>query len=109
MDVDVSPSNGFSQIYNSLNNSMASVNPLVLLALTLIIIFYFLVFSYLGYNSAGSVTAPQTPGMKIIEVIMWGLLIFLVLINGLQYFFKIDVNTAIKNLWSPKPRGRYKY
>ena len=43
MDIDVSPSSGFSQIYNSLNNSVASVNPLVLLALTLIIVFYFLV------------------------------------------------------------------
>ena len=103
MDVDVSPSNGFSQIYNSLNNSVASVNPLVLLALTLIIVFYFLVFSYLGYNGAGTAQVTQTPGMKIIEVIMWGLLIFLVLINGLQYFFKIDVTTAIKNLFTSQP------
>lgn len=105
MDIDVSPSSGFSQIYNSLNNSVASVNPLVLLALTLIIVFYFLVFSYLGYNvgGTGSSQVIQTPGMKIIEVIMWGLLVFLVLINGLQYFFKIDITTAIKNLFTGQP------
>ena len=34
---------------------------------------------------------------------MWGLIIFLVLINGIQYFFKIDVQTAIKNLFLGKP------
>ena len=34
---------------------------------------------------------------------MWGLIIFLVLINGIQYFFKIDVQTAIKNLFKGKP------
>jgi len=103
MDVDVSPSNGFSQVYNSMNNSLSSVNPLVLIILSLVIIFYFLVFSYLGFNNKTGVSAPQTPGMRVIEIIMWGLLIFLVLINGLQYFFKIDVNTAIKNLFSGKP------
>ena len=31
---------------------------------------------------------------------MWGIFIFLLLINGLQYFFKIDVRTAVKNLWT---------
>ena len=30
---------------------------------------------------------------------MWGLFIFLILINGLQYFFKIDVKTAITDLF----------
>ena len=103
MDVDVSPSNGFSQIYNSLNSSMASVNPLVLLTLTLIIIFYFLVFSYFGVGGQeqrANAWKPSGPGIKVVEMIMWGLLIFLVLINGLQYFFKINVTTAIKNLFS---------
>ena len=36
--VDVSPSSGFSHIYDSMNNSLSSANPLVLVALTMIII-----------------------------------------------------------------------
>ena len=100
--VDVSPSSGFSQVYDSMNNSLASANPLVLFALSLIIIFYFVVFSYLGYN----ISMPKTQesgGLRIIEIIMWGLIVFLILINGIQYFFKIDVKTAVNNLFQGKP------
>ena len=42
-------------------------------------------------------------GMKFIEIVMWGLIVFLILINGIQYFFKIDVQTAVKNLFKGKP------
>ena len=80
MDVNVSPSKGFSQIYNSLNSSMASVNPLVLLTLTLIIIFYFLVFSYFGVGGQeqrANAWKPSGPGIKVVEMIMWGLLILI--------------------------------
>ena len=34
---------------------------------------------------------------------MWGLIVFLVLINGIQYFFKIDIKTAVKNLFQGRP------
>jgi len=99
--VDVSPSSGFSQVYGSMNNSLASANPLVLFALSLIIIFYFVVFSYLGYNI--SYPKQESGGLRIIEIIMWGLIVFLILINGIQYFFKIDVQTAVNNLFTGKP------
>ena len=99
--VDVSPSNGFSQIYDGMNTALSSANPLVLMALTLIIVFYFIVFNYLGYT----VSYPQqeSGGLKFIEIVMWGLIVFLVLINGIQYFFSIDVKTAINNLFKGTP------
>jgi len=100
--VDVSPSNGFSQVYDSMNNSLATTNPLVLLALSLIIVFYFIVFSYLGYNVSYS-QKHESGGLRIIEIIMWGLIVFLILINGIQYFFEIDVQTAVNNLFQGKP------
>ena len=98
--VDVSLGNGVSNMYNSINStiskSVSSVNPLILLVFGVIIIFYLIVFSYLGQGSAAP---PASPGMKLIEIIMWGLFIFLILINGLQYFFKIDAKAAITNLF----------
>lgn len=101
-NVNVSPSDGFSQVYDSINSKFVkSANPIVLVMLSGIIIFYFVVFSYLGYSVTPTPT--QSSGMKFIEIIMWGLLIFLVLINGIQYFFQIDVETAIKNLFKPIP------
>ena len=104
MDVDVSSSDGFSHIYNSMNNSLVKTNPIVLIILTIIIVVYFFIFTYLGYTPG--VPAPQGPkstGMTIIEIVMWGLVIFLVLINGIQYFFKIDMKTAVRNLFKPTP------
>ena len=100
--VDVSPSSGFSQVYDSMNNSLAQANPLVLFALSLIIVFYFVVFSYLGYNISYQ-KQQESGGIRIIEIIMWGLIIFLILINGIQYFFKIDVQTAVNNLFQGRP------
>ena len=101
-NVEVSPSGGFSQIYNSMNSTIANANPLVLIALTVIVLFYFILFSYLGYNPVAQ-RQEQSPGMKLIELIMWGLLIFLVLINGIQYFFELDIRTAINNIFKGKP------
>ena len=104
MDVDVSSSDGFSHIYNSMNDSMAQTNPIVLIILTGIIVVYFFIFTYLGYTpGTPSTPGPSSMGLTIIEIIMWGLIIFLVLINGLQYFFQIDIKTAVKNLFQGTP------
>tara|TARA_Y100000766_G_C18720988_1_gene513899 strand:- start:39 stop:395 length:357 start_codon:yes stop_codon:yes gene_type:complete len=100
--VDVSPSSGFSHIYDSMNNSLSDANPLVLVALTMIIVFYFIVFSYLGY-SIDYPKQQESGGIRFIEIVMWGLIVFLVLINGIQYFFKIDIKTAVKNLFQGRP------
>ena len=86
-----------------MNESISHANPLVLVALSAIVIIYFIIFSYLGYSPGYSASQQQSKGLKFIEIVMWGLIIFLVLINGIQYFFKIDVQTAIKNLFLGKP------
>ena len=100
--VDVSPSSGFSHIYDSMNNSLSDANPLVLVALTMIIIFYFIVFSYLGYN-IDYPKQQESGGIRFREIVIWGLIVFLVLINGIQYFFQIDIKTAVKNLFQGRP------
>ena len=66
-NVEVSPSGGFSQIYNSMNSTIANANPLVLIALTVIVLFYFILFSYLGYNPVAQ-RQEQSPGMKLIRI-----------------------------------------
>ena len=46
-NVEVSPTGGFSQIYNSMNSTIANANPLVLIALTVIVLFYFLYYFHI--------------------------------------------------------------
>lgn len=101
-NIDVSPTDGFYKMHDSMNkNIIKNTNPLILIVLVIILCFYFILFSNLGKSGEG--VNIESTGISIIEIIMWGLVVFLVLINGIQYFFQIDVNTALKNLFSGVP------
>ena len=86
--IDVSPSGGFMEMYNGTNAK--AMNPVILIILSLTILFYFIIFSYLGNGVQPQEAVSSNAGMNFIEMIMWGLFIFLVMINGLQYFFDIN-------------------
>ena len=76
---------GFWNIYDY---DAYRTNPIFLVILTIIILFYYLVFNYLGVVIGKSdFVQPSSPAMVFFEIIMWGIFIFLLLINGLQYFF----------------------
>ena len=65
-------------------------NPLVLVILTAVIMLYYLLFSYLGLgkSSGGVAAAPvSSPGMTFIEIILWALFVFLVILNTLMVLF----------------------
>jgi hypothetical protein len=90
--------------YNNLNN--LGSNPFVLIVLIVIIMIYYIIFSFLGksYNygySEGS--SNSSGGHYIIEALLWGIFILLIFVNGLAYFFNINVVTEFKNLFSQKP------
>tara|TARA_A100001011_G_scaffold375315_1_gene436717 strand:- start:1418 stop:2275 length:858 start_codon:yes stop_codon:yes gene_type:complete len=104
-EVNVSASSGFSEMFNPVNNYLYKGNPVVLITLTVIMLMYYLLFRTLGSGETGIVDRPmpETPGTSFLEVLMWGIFIFLILINGLQYFFSIDAKAAVRNLFSEKP------
>jgi len=106
--LDITPSDGYPKMYDFVDNSIdATSNPTVLIMFSFIIVIYYIIFHYLGISLAQEAQIPQaqlnTPGINFLEIIMWGLFIFLILINGMQYFFQIDVKTGVKNLFSPTP------
>ena len=106
--LDITPTNGFPNMYNFISNKAAKgVSPVVLIIFTVVIILYYVLFSFLGSgvssNGVSSSGASKSSGLIIIEIMMWGMFIFLILINGIQYFFKVDIKTSIKNLFSPIP------
>ncbi len=107
--MDLQLNNDFSNVYNGINNTLSQNNPIILISLTVIIIFYYLIFNYLGVSTSsilgdGSVSgsfgnateATNGVGITLIEIFLWGLFIFLILINGLQYFFELDIKASIK-------------
>ena len=72
-------------IYDRMNNIIGQTNPMVLTILSVIIIFYFVIFSYLGYSASNLLDMLKAGVWVVIEIIM-GINNILVLINGIQYF-----------------------
>jgi hypothetical protein len=86
--------------YNNLNN--LGTNPFVLVVLILIIIIYYILFSFLGKSNAFDDDYEPSGSYFILEALLWGLFILLIFVNGLAYFFNIDVVTEVKSLFSPE-------
>jgi len=104
-EVNVSATSGLTDMFNPINNKLHKGNPIVLITLTIVMLLYYLLFRTLSGNQGTVVDRPMPTdeGSSFLEILMWGMFIFLILINGLQYFFSIDAKVAIRNLFSEKP------
>ena len=84
-----------------LNNvSEFGSNPMILIILIAVLIIYYIIFAFLG---KGDSEYSSNGGFIFIEALLWGLFIILILVNGLVYFFDINIITEIKNLFSNEP------
>ena len=79
--LDITPTQGFPHMYDFIGKTAAKgANPLVLVILTAVIMLYYILFSYLGLGGGVvSSSAPVSVGMTFIEVVLWGVFVFLVL------------------------------
>ena len=98
MDVDMNTILGVPSM-NFLNTNMA--NPLIITLLVLIIIIYFVLFASLG-NRTESMNAPSTSKASL-EILLWGVFLVIIIINGMNYFLNVNIITSIKNLFSGEP------
>jgi hypothetical protein len=92
--------------YNNLNN--LGTNPFVLVVLILIIIIYYILFSFLGQSWSSDEDYEPSGSYFILQALLWGLFILLIFVNGLAYFFNIDVVTELKNMFTEEPELRVK-
>ncbi len=98
MDVDMNTILGVPSM-NFLNTNMA--NPLIITLLVFIIIIYFVLFASLG-NNTESMNAPSTSKASL-EILLWGVFLVIIIINGMNYFLNVNIITSIKNLFSGEP------
>lgn len=80
--------------------------PLALIVIVLILIAYFTLFASLGNeigtNSNGYGNGNSNGnGNSGIGLLLWGLFVILILLNGLSYIFSIDIVASIKNIFGP--------
>ena len=97
-----------TDIYDFINSLLS--NPSVIIIIICIILVYVLLFMYLGENqtfipiATVSSESEKNSGANAISIIVISIFIILVLINGLQYFFGIDIIASLKNIFTGNPQ-----
>lgn len=97
--VDISPTKSFSNIYDTITNNLGkSLNSSNILIFIIILIVFFFLFSNLGNSDVDMTPTPNNSSTNILEIILWSIFVFLLLANGLQYFFGIEATASVKNV-----------
>lgn len=78
-----------------------TVNPLVILIIITVLLLYYSLFSTLGGNTMDGSTEGNS--MVFIEILLWGVFVLLIIVNGMTYIFNIDITASIKNLFTAIP------
>jgi len=82
------------------------INPLFLLILVGILIIFYIIFSVVSENpngNNGNVNGNGNGGIVFLEILLWAVFIILVLLNGIAYFFNIDIIASLQNIFSQEP------
>ena len=97
--------------YDYINNLL--LNPSVILILAIVLILYGVLFMSLGNNISSSSNSSTSSNLSsdnvsnsssaIITIIVVAFFIVLIVINGLQYFFGLDIIAKLKNLFTENP------
>lgn len=98
LDAPKHNSDGSSKLIET--DTYGSVVPLALVVVLIIILAYFVLFSSIGSNNIP--TNEDNSSNKTIGLLVMGLVILLLLLNGVAYIFSVDIVASIKNIFSPQ-------
>ena len=103
-ETSVSPT-GFQEYGEALFNGNVDIKNSAIFVVVIVLIVFASTFDYLGVSldEASNTYGPLTKEISGLEILLWGLLIFLVLVNGMQYYLGVNIKTAIHKLFSPTP------
>ena len=82
-------------------------NQTMIIIILVVILAFFLFFSSLGGSEStgdGMMGSSSDSGSKsALEILLWGVFIVLVLLNGMAYFYNINIKASIRNLFGKEP------
>lgn len=106
-----------SNLYNNFGYEFARDNPIILITFTIVIVGYFLFFGFLNVGGskdvvsegldkmtslASSTSKKSSYGISFLTILIVALFLFLIIIQGVQYLFSMDITTVIKNIFTPQ-------
>ena len=85
--------------------SNLNINPIVLIIIAVVLVAYYVFFKKYGKNSLNSASNSGRPAKSIavLEILLWGLFIVLIIMNGVNYFYNMDITASIHNIFSAQP------
>lgn len=98
--------NGLQPNYDFINKY--GTNPIMIGILLFIILIYYFVISYsmqkdtVATAALGSGSAPSS-SLSMLEVFLWLLFIAILALNGIRYFYDLDITTSIKDIFTREP------
>ena len=94
-----------SSQYNKFSNGLGLGGPFILL-LVVIVLLFVLLFSSLGKNESATTTMSgenRGSSTSMLTVLLGGAVIAILVLNGFQYFFNINLTANLKDLFTDKP------
>jgi hypothetical protein len=106
MDISTSSTTDPQNMYNYINGFF--MNPSAFIILIVVIVTYLLIFLSLGGNSSSDQSSSSNSGdngysTNILMVLVIVVVTILIAINGIQYFFGIDIVASIGQVFSGNP------
>lgn len=92
--------NNISQdFFNKLNNYAS--NPIILVVFILVILIYYILFAFIGGSNSDNYESSS--GFVLFEGLLWGIFILLIFVNGIYYFYNINIITQFNDIFSNEP------
>lgn len=99
--------NGLQPNYDFINKY--GTNPIMIGILLFIILLYYFVISYsskqdtLATAALSSGSGSPSTSLSILEVFLWLLFIVILVLNGIRYFYDLDISTSIRDIFTREP------
>ena len=114
-EANISPSSAMNNVFEKTSldftkkiiESDIYQNPAIIFIIIGVFLAFMILFNTLGVTYQAP-TQGESGSNRVLELIMWGIFIFLILINGLQFFLGLDVKTAVMGLFSKNPELKFK-
>jgi len=101
MDFNINSITGIPYSTADYMNSVGT-NPLTFIVLIVVIILYYILFASLGGNENVQ-NISSNNGKAFFEVLLWSIFILLILLNGMSYFFNVNIVAKLKNIFTKEP------
>lgn len=100
MQVNLNPITGVpGESYNYVDQWMS--NPIVIFIVLVVILMYYTLFASVGTSSQP--IGSGNGGANFLEILMWGVFLTVVLMNGLRYFYGANIVANISKLFQETP------